>query len=241
MVSTVLLAAAFAGFFVGTAAPPPGPDTYLARRTLQPKAWGGSDVEIRPAPTYAEIPLRAEARAWPGALSVQSHGGVSDVLLAAPATPPSPAEKRMALAERATRRAFAGAPPVVPHPVDARRGDAACTACHGDGLALGVQAAPRMSHAFMASCTQCHVERHASELTPREAIRSGFTRLDEPEGGERAWPGAPPVIPHGTRMRSDCLSCHGPLGREALRTTHPERASCTQCHAPSAALDQRGP
>jgi hypothetical protein len=40
-------------------------------------------------------------------------------------------------------------------------------------------------------------------------------------------------------MREACASCHGPSGKRGLRSTHPVRASCQQCHARSAALDQR--
>ncbi|MBK6532709.1 MAG: hypothetical protein IPF99_24875 [Deltaproteobacteria bacterium] len=39
-------------------------------------------------------------------------------------------------------------------------------------------------------------------------------------------------------MRGRCESCHGVLS-QGIRSTHPWRESCTQCHAPSAALDQR--
>jgi cytochrome c-type protein NapB len=39
-------------------------------------------------------------------------------------------------------------------------------------------------------------------------------------------------------MRSDCMSCHGYEGRLGIRTTHPWRNSCQQCHAPSAAMEQ---
>lgn len=57
--------------------------------------------------------------------------------------------------------------------------------------------------------------------------------------GARAWPGAPPTIPHTTFMRINCASCHGVAGALGMRSTHPFRDSCTQCHAPSATRDQR--
>jgi cytochrome c-type protein NapB len=56
--------------------------------------------------------------------------------------------------------------------------------------------------------------------------------------GVRAYTGAPPEIPHSTWMRETCLACHGGTGAEGLRTRHPQRQSCTQCHAPSAGLNQ---
>lgn len=46
------------------------------------------------------------------------------------------------------------------------------------------------------------------------------------------------TIPHGTQLRSDCLSCHGPPGLVGLRTPHPDRQACVQCHAPNAELDE---
>jgi len=39
-------------------------------------------------------------------------------------------------------------------------------------------------------------------------------------------------------MREDCMSCHGPQGLFGLRTPHPDRPSCLQCHVPNAELDQ---
>jgi cytochrome c-type protein NapB len=40
-------------------------------------------------------------------------------------------------------------------------------------------------------------------------------------------------------MRENCMSCHGEGGTSAIRTSHPDRQSCTQCHAPDAGYDQR--
>jgi cytochrome c-type protein NapB len=65
-----------------------------------------------------------------------------------------------------------------------------------------------------------------------------FVGTKAPLKGTRAWPQAPPTMPHRTLMREDCLSCHGPQGLFGLRTPHPDRRSCTQCHVPSAELDQ---
>jgi hypothetical protein len=34
-------------------------------------------------------------------------------------------------------------------------------------------------------------------------------------------------------MRENCAACHtGPAAREEIRTTHPERIRCRQCHVP---------
>jgi cytochrome c-type protein NapB len=49
--------------------------------------------------------------------------------------------------------------------------------------------------------------------------------------GDRLYPQAPPVIPHGVFMREDCAACHeGVPGRPEIRCSHPERMNCRQCH-----------
>ena len=95
--------------------------------------------------------------------------------------------------------------------------------------------APVMSHRELESCTQCHAVADGnlpldSELAAPIA-KNTFAALALPLAGERAWEGAPPLIPHDTSMREDCMSCHGPLAQPALQTSHPERAQCLQCHA----------
>jgi cytochrome c-type protein NapB len=150
--------------------------------------------------------------------------------------------KGEALDRRAQRRAYDGAPPQVPHPID-QMSSSSCLACHGEGALVAGRRAPRLSHAAYTSCTQCHVPltpmmagTHA-ELS-RPMASSGFQGLDAPRAGARAYFGAPPTVPHSTWMRNDCLSCHGPGAEAGLKTTHPWRQNCLQCHAPSAELDQ---
>ena len=148
-----------------------------------------------------------------------------------------------ALVERKTRRAFDGAPATVPHPVP-QESSAACLACHGPGLTVKDKTASKISHTSYASCTQCHVASGGTGLPVAERTLTGpfveneFIGVAAPFKGTRAWPQAPPTVPHGTLMRSDCLSCHGPSGLFGLRTPHPDRQSCLQCHAPNAELDQ---
>lgn len=152
------------------------------------------------------------------------------------------AEDRAAtLAARATRRAYDGAPPTIPHTVD-QLGVPACLACHADGLRVAGKRAPLMSHEERTSCLQCHVVANDPRPAPTPPmIENTFVGLGAPGAGERAWEGAPPTMPHATWMRERCLSCHGPGGAHGIRSTHPWRQSCTQCHAPSAAADQRAP
>jgi len=152
-------------------------------------------------------------------------------------------QREEALLFRQQRRAFDGAPPVVPHPID-QSSAASCIACHGEGKQIKDRIAPKMSHAFMANCTQCHVPSGGTEIkltgdASAPLSSNDFADLIPSGKGQRAYEGAPPTIPHSTLMRGDCASCHGSKGLFGLRTPHPWQQSCTQCHAPSAELDQR--
>ncbi|MHC4218584.1 MAG: nitrate reductase cytochrome c-type subunit [Planctomycetota bacterium] len=143
-----------------------------------------------------------------------------------------------ALSIRSELRAFDGAPPVIPHEIE-QIASTDCLRCHGDGPAADDKGAPKVPHVFLASCTQCHVEQESEWFFEVELAPSTFVGRPAPEGGVRAFTGAPPVMPHTTLMRSNCLSCHGPFGLAPLRSSHPERQSCRQCHAAPADLNQR--
>lgn len=135
-------------------------------------------------------------------------------------------------AVRAERRAYDGAPPVIPH----ERFSRACDSCHG-GQAVAVPGtgiAPTAPHGDTdgmragARCTQCHVER-----TTRGEFRVGHFegRPQRVRHRAAATPGAPPVMPHPAFMRESCAACHvGPAARPEIRTSHPERTRCRQCH-----------
>ncbi|MCA9577384.1 MAG: nitrate reductase cytochrome c-type subunit [Polyangiales bacterium] len=160
----------------------------------------------------------------------------------AEAPPHDPVAYAQAAAARREARAYDGAPPTIPHAVD-QHGAPACLACHAEGMRVEGRAAPLMSHERFDSCLQCHAL--AESPLPRSAPLAhsvsevnSFLGLTEPERGERAWPGAPPTMPHRTFMRERCDSCHGTQA-SGLTTSHPWRQSCPQCHAPSATLDQR--
>ena len=148
-----------------------------------------------------------------------------------------PEDKIASLRRREQNSAFNGAPPTIPHPIE-QRSDVSCVACHGDGIKTETLRIPRMSHAMLTNCTQCHVERNSQHMTAVEFRENEFDGLPAPIEGRRSFSGAPPQIPHSTWMRSDCMSCHGYSGLHGIRTTHPWRNNCLQCHAPSAELDQ---
>jgi cytochrome c-type protein NapB len=186
---------------------------------------------------YGELPgagLKPNA-SWESALSSLKFDrpGVFDPV------PRTEAMKESALADRARHRAFDMAPPTIPHPIE-QTSAASCLACHGSGMKVGDRVATKVSHPHYTNCTQCHVESSRPELdrfaTP--VAENTFQGAYRAGPGGRANPGAPPTIPHTTWMRQDCTSCHGQVARAGIRTTHPWLTSCTQCHAPSAALDQ---
>jgi nitrate reductase cytochrome c-type subunit len=135
---------------------------------------------------------------------------------------------------RAARRAYDGAPPTIPH----QAFGASCASCHdrfGQSVS-GVGFAPASPHddtpraGGTQRCRQCHVFVTSDDLF----VDSEFIALAQDlRSGGRATPGAPPTIPHRTLMRENCIACHGgPAAREEIRTTHPERWRCRQCHVP---------
>ena len=136
-------------------------------------------------------------------------------------------------AVRAAGRAYDGAPPVIPHEIAG-----ACTTCHDDdGSAIaGVGVAPASPHGGdrmagdMRRCSQCHVPAATTALF----VPSRFNGLPQgPWRGARFYDRAPPTIPHALQLRENCLSCHaGPAARAEIRTSHPERVRCRQCHVP---------
>ncbi len=227
-----MLTAAVAGMITGTRAP--------TKRL--PGVSAGDVFRAEPADSYQELRgkrrgpnahLYEKAFAW---LRSLPGGEASD-------SEPSEEDRERALAVRAERRAYAGAPPVIPHPVQDREASA-CLACHDGGARIGTLQAPAMSHEPLTMCTQCHAV--AADSVPQArlaAVGEGniFVGAIEPGAGSRAWEGAPPTIPHATFMRENCSSCHGPRGQFGLRTPHPNQANCQQCHAAEAPFDQGAP
>lgn len=153
-------------------------------------------------------------------------------------------EKVATLERRRARRAYAGAPPTVPHGIQ-EKAPSACMACHGQGAQIAGLRAPAMSHKEYTMCSQCHAVKREPDTYvaglgeyPQE---HGFEGATEPSHGKRAWEGAPPTIPHPVFMRENCASCHGVHGAQGMRSTHPARQSCQQCHAPASDFDQARP
>jgi cytochrome c-type protein NapB len=132
-------------------------------------------------------------------------------------------------------RAFHGAPPSIPHPIDEMQniGENSCLKCHENGGFVEKFRAytPVTPHPELVNCKQCHVEQQKQTL-----FKTGtYARLRAPEvGNNNALLTSPPVIPHQTQLRENCLSCHaGPSAPIEIRVSHPERINCRQCHVPS--------
>lgn len=226
----VVVTLAVIGFLVGTG-DPPSTGTPLVQADHE-----GQEATTRPVPSYLglrDAPRAGTAQLDADLVRLRGPGRLDPVDL-------SGSSKPLDLADRALNRAYAGAPPTIPHPI--RQDSAAeCMACHTEGLRLREAVAAPVPHEDFASCTQCHVVQEGPVPGANLGHGTGansFVGLESPIEGTRAWNIAPPVTPHSNFMREQCLSCHGPNGRDALRSTHPERESCTQCHAIQNELSQ---
>lgn len=129
-------------------------------------------------------------------------------------------------------RHYPGAPPCIPHDLDpdiAR--DMACNVCHEKGgyVQKYNAYAPLTPHPEFSNCMQCHVERTTESLFQS----SDFAAAAPPALNRAVLPGGPPPIPHTLQLRENCLACHsGPAAPLEIRTSHPERINCRQCHVP---------
>lgn len=226
LLGAIVAGIALFGFLTGIREP------HAAERSSPP-----SNTNAGPVPdavTYSEMPnakLGSNAN-WEQTLAQLKYDrpGIFDSVMR------TESMKLAAIADRAKNRAYDGAPPTIPHPSEGLYA-ASCLACHGDGLKVGERIASKISHTHLSNCTQCHVEQGRLPFrdVPQE---NGFVGVYRAGSGQRASPGAPPTIPHHTWMRENCTSCHGLITRPGTRTTHPWLSNCTQCHVPSAALDQ---
>jgi cytochrome c-type protein NapB len=163
---------------------------------------------------------------------------------------PTEPNRRRTLAVFHARRAYPGAPPVIPHPVDEREAfGKACLSCHGSGgWAPRFEAyAPVTPHPEMISCRQCHVPLTLPSPPLGERVsagREGSAATLSPLGGEGRVRGtgmvrgsvsdwqtiAPPPL-HGSAMPGS-----PPPIPHALQM----RENCRACHAgPGAVAELR--
>ncbi|WP_369048925.1 cytochrome C [Tenacibaculum sp. UWU-22] len=132
-------------------------------------------------------------------------------------------------------RAFYGAPPAIPHPVENEHsiGGNTCLKCHENGGFVDKfnAYAPVTPHPEMVNCRQCHVAQKTQGLFKQTNFKKGKIPLVNVNS---ALPGSPPIIPHELQLRENCLACHaGPSAPKEIRVTHPERINCRQCHVPN--------
>ncbi|MBM3786036.1 MAG: cytochrome C [Acidobacteria bacterium] len=153
--------------------------------------------------------------------------------------PPADAEaSTRTLAQFYSRRAYPGAPPAIPHPLFDKRsiGGRSCTGCHAKGGYVPVFKAytPVTPHPEWSNCVSCHV----SAAEKGRFVETGFIAAKPPPVWDPALPGGPPAVPHSLDNRSNCVACHaGPGAVKEIRTPHPERQNCRQCHV---SLDDEG-
>lgn len=216
----------------------------LTRAARRPRPAPVSESSFVPvAPPERPIPSEAEV--------FRTYAGVT-------AIPPAGARERDAHPRTLVRfrflRAYPGAPPRIPHGFTAdefRTG--ACNTCHRrGGYSPRFNAyVPITPHPDMPACLQCHVGRDEvtgvslPSLDPSTVCRQchapGAARWAEGlvDWRPMAWPsparssgtGGVPPIDHDLFFRGNCLACHsGPSAVAEIRTPHPERANCRQCH-----------
>lgn len=130
------------------------------------------------------------------------------------------------------RRAYPGAPPIIPHDVDPEIARTmSCNTCHERGGFSPKHGAytPVTPHPQYENCMQCHVP-----ATVQDRFReTDWKSISPPAIRRPALPGSPPPVPHTLQLRENCLACHaGPSAVAEVRTSHPERLNCRQCHVP---------
>jgi nitrate reductase (cytochrome), electron transfer subunit len=199
-----------------------------------------------PMVTRPDVPIRAEAqvfRTTPAMLAIE----------------PASQRERSAHPRRLKTvhflRSFEGAPPRIPHPVTPEEFRTfACKTCHErGGYSVRFSAyVPVTPHPERGICLQCHVgvDSVMGIDTPSPDPNARCHLCHAPNGGpvrpeaSLTWPTTvwptlarttrdedPPPIPHDLPFRENCLTCHGgPAAVAEIRTTHPERANCRQCH-----------
>jgi cytochrome c-type protein NapB len=218
----VTLAVAGAGYVTGlVSVPEPQAPSMPAKPSVGPG--------VRPPMSYAQLRGRPAARFFPVSSDlVKFQAGLPKH---GEPVVPSPEARALALATRALRRQYDGAPPVIPHATDAQS-VGGCPACHDQGGVIGNTRIPVMSHPRWSQCTQCHASVATSAVATLEEVErplgNGFEGLSSPGPGARAWHGAPPTVPHALASRTNCTACHGLTGIAGLRTSHPERHNCLQ-------------
>ena len=230
--ATVILAALLVGVACSTTATSSAPANDTPGTSTSARGVGDAGQAVQAGvphsePPASQGPLSAAATAIPQQRVFTTPFAVRAVAGVAADAPSSD------LASWPERRAYDGAPPVIPHSADFGKGTTSCVDCHLQGMRLGQRVARPMSHPVLLACEQCHVEAAHSWLEATPAPENEFVGRALPAARDTnkvSATGAPPTIPHALWMRGNCLACHGAFGFTELQTSHPERANCVQCH-----------
>ncbi|MGL1885222.1 MAG: hypothetical protein OCD76_01810 [Reichenbachiella sp.] len=134
-------------------------------------------------------------------------------------------------------RAYAGAPPTIPHEIlkETGIGGKDCLQCHENGgyVARFDAFTPITPHPEYSNCKQCHVPSQTS----KNYVATNWHGAKPPTLHNSALVTSPPVIPHDLQYRANCLACHaGAAAPKEIRVSHPERSNCRQCHVPATTL-----
>ena len=186
-------------------------------------------------PSHEAEPVHAS---WKSEAVESPHRPVQDpnppprIALAAYGDNPRPGAKVRNLEQYYSRRAYSGAPPIIPHAVanDGVIGDA-CLSCHQDGGFVPEYNAytPITPHPEKENCRQCHVPQIVETLF----VQTEWVMPELPRRGRQVIPGGPLQMPHSLHLRDNCKACHvGPQAVVEIRSSHPERENCQQCHVP---------
>lgn len=215
------------------------------------------------APVAADLPDSLPSPAEPIAAEAQVFRAKWGFVAAAPDARTRPEARARTLAIYHRLRAYPGAPPRVPHGLtEEEYRTTRCNVCHergGYATRFGAYA-PVTPHPENTQCLQCHVPEAMSvgvllprmrgqmvcrqchvdpDRKPPSLVSLDWVPAPWPTLGGAAMPGSPPVINHTLQLRGDCLACHaGPGAVRELRTPHPERGNCRQCHVPQELVEQ---
>lgn len=199
------------------AAPAATQDPIPAEADVFRAKWGmvaaEPDEQARPEARLRSLAFYRRLRAYPGAPPRVPHGLTQEEFRT---------QRCKICHERGGYAARFGAyAPVTPHPEFGE-----CLQCHvPEAMSVGVALPDRTGQVV---CRQCHVD---PDRKPPSLVSLDWAPLAWPALDTRAMPGGPPDIPHSLQNRGDCLACHaGPAAVRELRTRHPERGNCRQCH-----------
>ena len=243
IVLIVVVIVSVSGLFMGMRQNDSKSDSWQAPWNAGPEAQASEQKVFPVAPKYADIPTTKwkANKNWRNSLANLPHAKMNLV----DQKQLTKAERQKILNGRSSRRAYDGAPPMIPHAINYRDVDS-CTACHAPdaNVLIAGRRSPAMSHPMMSNCTQCHAPNDGLKILQHSGtvglvVESGFIGNASVGAGTRAYKGAPPTIPHKVSMRQNCMSCHGPGMPDAITTSHPMRGNCMQCHAQDANFDNR--